>query len=191
VATKVAAPPKAAPPPVAAPPKAAAPPPPPVAAAPVIAPAPVKPVMPAGPTPEQIKNLCRQMIAEENRDLSKQVIELTIKVSKMDNIRERMDQIEQKLDQIAASVQSSPKAVKAMGAKMDELYGLLQGMQMQPHQSTDEERIHDQFHCVKCRSEKLVAIHVKCTSCGTENWMGWFPDSRKAIEPGDGGIEHY
>jgi hypothetical protein len=66
---------------------------------------------------------------------------------------------------------------------MDELYSLLQNMR---HSPTDEERIHDQFHCVKCHSEKLVAIHVKCTSCGTENWMGWFPDaSRENIS------EHY
>jgi hypothetical protein len=87
-----------------------------------------------------------------------------------------MAQIEQKLDQVAAMAQSSPKAVKALKAKIDEIYGMLDAMQ-RPGRKSDEERIHDDFRCVKCQSEKLVAIHVKCTSCGTENWMGWFPET--------------
>jgi hypothetical protein len=130
-----------------------------------------------GTTTEQMANLCRQVVAQETRDLNKQLIELTIQVNRFEKAAQKMAQIEDKLDQVAATVQSSPKAVRAMGAKIDEIYGLLDAMR-RPGRKSDEERIHDEFRCVKCQSEKLVAIHVKCTSCGTENWMGWYPESR-------------
>jgi translation initiation factor 2 gamma subunit (eIF-2gamma) len=32
------------------------------------------------------------------------------------------------------------------------------------------------FQCSECGSGGTVAIHVKCTSCGEENWMGWWPE---------------
>jgi hypothetical protein len=173
--------PKAAPAPAAvAPPKPAAP-----APAPVRAPAPAPAAAQSvreGPTPEQVTNLCKKIVSDETRDLAKQIIELTIKVKKIDDVKQRMEQVEEKLDQIAEMVQSSPKAVRALGTRMDELYNLLEGMQQGSRQG-DEERIHDQFHCVKCHSEKLVAIHVKCTSCGMENWMGWFPDGSQREVP--------
>jgi len=121
-------------------------------------------------------------VSDETRDLTKQIIELTIKVKKIDDIRQRMEQVEEKLDRIAEMVQSSPKEVRDLGARMDELYNLLAGMQ-HGRQQGDEERIHDQFHCVKCHSEKLVAVHVKCTVCGMENWMGWFPDGKQRETP--------
>ncbi len=191
----------AAPPPpkvaAQAPKAAAAPPPPPAtkaavapaapapvkAAAPPPAPAPAPQIVQQGPTPEQVKNLCRQIVAEQTKDLAKQVVELTIKVNKIDNIKQRIDQIEEKIGEIADVMQSSPEAINALGARMEELYNLMAGMRKQ-HNKTDEEHIHDQFRCVDCHSEKLVAIHVKCTNCGKQNWMGWFPDSQ---QPGSSG----
>jgi outer membrane biosynthesis protein TonB len=184
----VAQPPKAPPPPPKAAPMAATsvaaaapiavkPPAPTAAHAPAPSPAP-QPVIHQGPTPEQVTNLCRQVVAEETRDLHKQVIELTIKINKLDGTAQKMAAIEDKIDQMTALIQSSPKAVRALGARVDEIYSLLDALRQEKHAS-DEGRIHDEFRCVNCQSEKLVAVHVKCTSCGTENWMGWFPDSGK------------
>jgi hypothetical protein len=161
--------------------KAAPPPPPPKANAPAPQPVPVS----QGPTPEQVANLCKQIITEQTKDLQKMVqdlqkneIELTIKVNKLSNPDQRIDQLEEKIDQLTALVKSSPKAIRALESRIVEIYGLLDAMRQEKHQS-DEGRIHDEFQCVNCHSKKLVAIHVKCTSCGHENWMGWFPDSKE------------
>jgi hypothetical protein len=35
--------------------------------------------------------------------------------------------------------------------------------------------LQDDFQCQRCQSKSLVAIHVKCTGCGDESWMGWWP----------------
>jgi len=144
------------------------------AAQPVMQPQAVAAAQP-GQSPEQVAAICRQLIADQTRDLGKQVLELTIKINKLDSTKQRMEQIEAKIDELAEIAKSSPKAVRAMGARIDEIYGLLENVR----QHSDEDHIHDEFQCVNCHSKKLVAIHVKCTSCGTENWMGWFPDSRK------------
>ena len=122
-------------------------------------------------------NICRQVVAQETRDLNKQLMELTIQVNKLEKTAQKIAQVEEKLDKIAAVVQSSPKAVRNLGARIDEIYELLETMR-HPERKSDEDHIHDDFRCVKCQSEKMVAIHVKCTSCGTENWMGWYPESR-------------
>ena len=133
-------------------------------------------------TQEQITGLCRKLITEETGDIAKQLVELTIRVN---NFKKRMDHIDDKINEIAEMMQQSP-AVDALAGKIEELPGMILNMR---HRSTDEERIRDQFHCVKCHSEKLVAVHVKCTSCGTENWMGWFPNSREEL--GETDQEHY
>jgi hypothetical protein len=156
---------------IAAPPVAAAH----MAAAPVMAAPPQNTSQ--GPTTEQITNLCRQVVAQETKDLNKQLIELTIQVNKFEKAAQKMAEIEDKLDQLAAKAQVPPKAVKTLGARIDEIYGLLESMR-HPERKNDEGHIHDEFRCIKCQSEKMVAIHVKCTSCGTENWMGWYPESR-------------
>ena len=32
------------------------------------------------------------------------------------------------------------------------------------------------FRCSECDAKGTVAIHVKCTQCGEENWMGCWPE---------------
>lgn len=167
-------------------PRAAAPAPEPAAPAPIPAPAPQ--VINQGPTPEQVTNLCRQVASEQTKDIAKQIVELTIKVNKMDKLSQRLSQIEDKIDEMAEMVQQSPQAVEALSGRIEEICGLLEGLRRQ-HNKGDEERIRDQFHCVNCHSKKLVAVHVKCTSCGTENWMGWFPDKKESVK--EDVQEHY
>lgn len=140
-------------------------------------PSPAPKVVNQGPTPEQVANLCRQIIAEQTRDLSKQILELTIKAKEIEKINQRIADLENKISEISEITKTSPKAFRAMGSRIDEIYGMLENMRREKNES-DEERIRDQFRCVNCKSEKLVAIHVKCTNCGMENWMGWFPDSK-------------
>jgi hypothetical protein len=36
--------------------------------------------------------------------------------------------------------------------------------------------IRNNFHCGHCQSEGKVAMYLKCTSCGEEQWVGWWPN---------------
>jgi hypothetical protein len=191
-AVKVAVPPPAPPAPkpaapVVAPPVVSAAPPPPAAIpAPAAAPASVPTAAPQiiqqGMTQEQVTNLCRKLLSEETGELAKQMVELTIKVN---NYKKRIDHIDEKINEIAGMMQQSP-AIDTLAARIEELQGMVLNAR---RRKSDEEHIRDEFHCVKCHSEKLVAVHVKCTSCGTENWMGWFPNSQQIVDEEPG--EHY
>jgi hypothetical protein len=134
------------------------------------------PVVTPGISDEQVNNICRRLIAEQTKDLNKQVMELTIKVNKSKALNKHLAQLEVKISELTEVVKSSPEAITVLDNRLEEIYTMLGNMRREKHKN-DEERIHDQFLCVNCHSEKLVAIHVKCTSCGMENWMGWFPDS--------------
>ncbi len=43
-------------------------------------------------------------------------------------------------------------------------------------QSTAGYDIGQAFRCNSCYSQGMVAIRVKCTECGRENWWGWWPE---------------
>jgi hypothetical protein len=58
---------------------------------------------------------------------------------------------------------------------MDEISNILETIR----ESKSSYNLQDEFKCSHCQSKNLVAFHVKCTSCGKENWMGWWPDSNK------------
>ena len=34
---------------------------------------------------------------------------------------------------------------------------------------------HETFTCSSCQTMGQVATRLTCTSCGTENWWGWYP----------------
>jgi hypothetical protein len=35
--------------------------------------------------------------------------------------------------------------------------------------------LYERFECSSCRSKHLVAVKIKCTKCGAENWWGYWP----------------
>ena len=36
-------------------------------------------------------------------------------------------------------------------------------------------RVQETFQCASCGEKGLVAGLVKCTACGGETWLGWWP----------------
>ena len=38
--------------------------------------------------------------------------------------------------------------------------------------------IRNNFHCGHCKTQGKVAMYLKCTDCGEEQWVGWWPQQR-------------
>ena len=38
--------------------------------------------------------------------------------------------------------------------------------------------VRNNFHCGHCKTHGNVAMYLKCTSCGEEQWVGWWPQQR-------------
>lgn len=34
------------------------------------------------------------------------------------------------------------------------------------------------FSCARCGTKNRVAVHLKCTACDTNSWLGWWPERR-------------
>jgi hypothetical protein len=165
---KVVAPPPEPTPPPAPPPQAAAPPPPPEPAPP---PEPLPKLaahvkLPSGTAGASYKNYSSDEVAK----LQETVGELARHLVKISSVLQRVDKIEEKVNQILAFIKLDPESTTQYERRLDEIQRTLEKfIKTRPD-------IRDEFMCDKCQTKKAVAIHVKCTKCGKENWMGWWPE---------------
>lgn len=162
---KVAPPPEAPPKAAAPPPKAATPPPLPKAVPPpprVVAP---PPAMASGPAMASYKSYASDEVA----NLKETVAELVRHVVKLTGAMQRIDRLEEKMEQIVSVIKLSPDAPMVLERRIDEIRRAIEEIR--------QNSVRDEFQCNKCRSTKAVAVHVKCTTCGNESWMGWWPEA--------------
>ncbi|MHB8105757.1 MAG: hypothetical protein ACYDG5_09535 [Dehalococcoidales bacterium] len=155
-------PPKEVIPPEKPPVEAAPPAPPPKAVAP---PSPLPKAPPAGSATASYQNYTSDEVA----NLKQTIAELVRHVVKLTGAMQRIDRLEDKIEQITQVIKLNPDSTTVFERRIDEL-----------HRAIDEIRqnsVRDEFECSKCHTKQAVAVHVKCTTCGNENWMGWWPEA--------------
>ncbi len=95
------------------------------------------------------------------------------RLSKIENVMERLEQLEKKVAQISADSGKSPQNQQALENVKE--------LEEQIEEISDNLRsslgygVRKIFRCKYCKSKGLVALHVKCTDCGEETWLGWWP----------------
>jgi hypothetical protein len=99
------------------------------------------------------------------------VNELTRQVNKIAGAMNKIMELDMKISNLAASVNMSPEITQALSERIDEIYYYLESMQPEEKDAG----IQELYECSQCHARRLVALHVKCTNCGNENWMGWWP----------------
>lgn len=93
----------------------------------------------------------------------------------------------------AAPSSSSPEEIEYLKKKVDDLarqmtktLGLVQRLDIIEETMERQKALfalqkkhtwnpRESFQCDSCNSSHLVALYVKCTSCGKETWIGWWP----------------
>lgn len=111
--------------------------------------------------------------SDEVANLQKTVADLTRHVIKLTVAMQKTDMLELKVNQIASIIRFSPDSMTTFERQIEEIRDILEKMQ------NKNDSLRDEFQCGKCHSDKAVAVHVKCTSCGNESWMGWWPEKEK------------
>jgi hypothetical protein len=171
------------PPPLAA--QAPAPPPAPIPPPKVQAPAapraqaPAPPTPPARPKPEvslprPVTTATYQKYSSgEVGALQNVMADLARQVAKLTGALQRIDQMEEQVNKIASMIKLTPEASKDYDDKIAQIQAVLDVLQAK------SDTFRDDFQCRSCNAQNSIAIHVKCTSCGEENWMGWWPDGEK------------
>ena len=111
--------------------------------------------------------------------------------SQPDSLQGLLPELMQRLEQVEAATKGFGSLEKGIADLTSTVQTLLQNYQtLTQHlqsQSTHVQGIADNskatpgyglrksFKCNRCASQGTVASRVKCTSCGNENWWGWFP----------------
>ena len=75
----------------------------------------------------------------------------------------------------------SDQNIQRLSQQIQQLYGDLQAINskvdgvMETLQATVGFGVRSVFACKSCEAQGHVATRLTCTSCGTEEWWGWFP----------------
>jgi len=108
-------------------------------------------------------------------DLKKKIADLTAEVNKLSAALQTVSQLEEKVRQLEAAVKNGPESTRTLKERIDRISAALEaGGANKPDYGFLEA-----FRCSHCRTKGNVAIYVKCTNCGKENWMGWWPEKEK------------
>jgi hypothetical protein len=141
---------------------------------PVIPPEPVKPVevvKPVAAAPRHVTSTAsyQQYSSGETGNLQAMVADLARQVGKLTTAMQKLKEMEEKITQISALLKLSPNSTDNLKNRFDEITRRLDELQQ------NNTGIQEEFECRKCKSQQSVAVHVKCTKCGDESWMGWWP----------------
>jgi prefoldin subunit 5 len=127
------------------------------------------------PTLRPVVAANQEYTSGEIGSLKKIIADLSREVSKLTVAMQTISQLEEKVKQLEAMIKLSPDSTRILRGRIDEISNILEMIQ----QKKSDYTFFEEFKCSHCQSKNLVAVHVKCTSCGKENWMGWWPDSNK------------
>jgi tetrahydromethanopterin S-methyltransferase subunit G len=108
-------------------------------------------------------------------NLESTLADLVKRLGTMENAMERLDKLEKQVEEnsgASPAVQSEEleemkSEVQDLSEQMDEISGNLK--------YSLGYGVGKIFQCKHCESKELVALHVKCTDCGEETWLGWWP----------------
>jgi hypothetical protein len=111
--------------------------------------------------------------SNEVSSLQSTVADLARQVAKMTNSMQRLEKAEDKVAQIYSLLKLDPEETVSLGGRLDAIYSRVD--ELAQHYSDYQ----NEFECNHCKSKQNMALHVKCTSCGEEAWMGWWPEGNK------------
>ena len=80
---------------------------------------------------------------------------------------ERLGLLEQSLAGVDSMVRQLQQQVQELTAQLQLVTKNLEG--------TIGMAAHESFSCSSCQTTGQVAARLTCTSCGSENWWGWYP----------------
>lgn len=95
-------------------------------------------------------------------DLSQRLLRLEAAVAMLGDGGQGSAQLEETVRQLQTDFQEVTSQFEAVSAGL---------------QGTVGYAAHENFICNTCANPGLVAAKLSCTSCGAENWWGWFPST--------------
>lgn len=127
------------------------------------------------PSSQPVEAVKREPSSDEIAGLQKNIADLSGQVSKLTAAMQTITQLEEKVKQLEAVIKFMSDSNRTLKGRVDEISNVLEMLRDEKSDNT----LFEGFKCSHCRSEGLLALYVKCTKCGKESWMGWWPDEEK------------
>ena len=127
------------------------------------------------PSSRPAETMKRESSSDEIVTMQKTITDLTGQVAKLTAAVQTITQLEEKIKQLETIIRTMPDSSRTLKARVDEISNVIEML----HDNKSDHTFIESFKCSHCRSEGLVALYVKCTKCGKESWMGWWPDEEK------------
>jgi hypothetical protein len=105
----------------------------------------------------------------------KKITEPTAEMSKLTAALQTISQLEERVRRLEAAVKNIPESTRALKDRVDKISAAIEAVE----RNKSDYGFLEAFRCNHCHSIGNVAVYVKCTSCGKENWMGWWPEKEK------------
>lgn len=127
------------------------------------------------PSSRPVEASKRESSSDEIAGLQKSIADLSAQVSKLTAAMQTITQLEEKVKQLEAITKLMPDSNRTLKGRIDEISNVLEMLRDEKSDHT----MFEGFKCSHCRTQGLLALYVKCTKCGKESWMGWWPDEEK------------
>jgi len=125
----------------------------------------------AHPTPQEASPTPAS--PDEIEPLHAIVADLAQRLAKIEAAMGNLDQLQKTVVEANAIIRQQPQDFQAVVNQLQEFSAQVEDISAKLR-STLGYNIGDIFRCNSCDSKGLVAIRVKCTECGQENWWGWW-----------------
>ena len=128
-------------------------------------------VMKAAPAPSVARQTPTTI--ETNGEVGSIVDDLAKRVGRIEKVLGGLDQLQKTVIEANDIIRQHPQDFQSAVNQLQELNEQVEDISVKLR-STLGYDIGEIFQCNCCDSKNLVAIRVKCTDCGQENWWGWW-----------------
>ena len=109
--------------------------------------------------------------AGEIQSMGRKIMDLSSRLAKIENAINKLEKKAQSSNEVSASQMKT--AIQQMRNVSSQVEIITEGLR-----GTAGYNLNKTFKCTSCKNTGMVAIKVKCTQCGQENWWGWWPKKK-------------
>jgi hypothetical protein len=109
--------------------------------------------------------------AGEIQSMGKKIADLSSRLAKIESAINKLEKKAQSGNEVSASQMKT--AIQQMKNVSSQVEIITEGLR-----GTAGYNLNKTYKCNSCKSAGVVAIKVKCTQCGQENWWGWWPKKK-------------
>lgn len=110
-------------------------------------------------------------------DAVARVPEVSARAEKLESSIARLESLEKGVTELSDRVRSLSEQLKTATDRTQEMGGQIETISADLA-STPGYGAQRTFQCGACGSSGVVAYQLMCTSCGDENWYGWWPQGQ-------------